>query len=383
MVMRLANSTGRSSIAGLLCRAAERGLGVIRYRGSLTTARLEWYLAMARLSRDGVPVFDAVQTLQREFEKIGHPLAPLLREVMLGLRGDEARVPRQASRVALQRRRTLGLELQGLVPTEEALLIEAADLSGELALGLENAASLLAARRELEVSLWRALAKPLGYGVALVAFFVYFSMDILPQFERYQARALWPMELQVLASLADHVLVVLLGCGCTGTLVLLGVLHVLPRWRGRARDALDRHVFPFNLYASLCAAQLLSAIAGFVSAGLPFAQALEQISVSATPYLHHQCQKLRLSLKMGWRPEKALANLDMIAREWRWMIVVQGLSADTARSLNRMAEQMRDRAKAQVKLVFADALGNAMLLMVGLAVYWIYSSMMNLVQIHP
>ena len=73
----------------------------------------------------------------------------------------------------------------------------------------------------------------------------------------------------------------------------------------------------------------------------------------------------------------------MIAREWRWMIVVQGLSADTARSLNRMAEQMRDRAKAQVKLVFADALGNAMLLMVGLAVYWIYSSMMNLVQIHP
>jgi len=241
----------------------------------------------------------------------------------------------------------------------------------------------LAARRELEVALWRALAKPLGYGLALVAFFVYFSMDILPQFERYQARALWPMELQVLASLADHVLVVLLGCGCAGTLVLWGALQVLPRWRGRARDALDRHVFPFNLYASVCAAQLLSAIAGFVSAGLPFAQALEQISLSATPYLHHQCQKLRLSLKMGWRPEKALANLDMIAREWRWRIVVHGLSADTARSLNRMAEQMRDRAKAQVKLVFADALGNAMLLMVGLAVYWIYSSMMNLVQIHP
>ena len=130
MVMRHWNKPGATSWAGWLNWAAQQGLGVIRYRGSLTTARLEWYLAMARLSRDGVPVFDAVQTLQREFETIGHPLAPLLREVMLSLRGEEARVPRQASRGAFGRRRTLGLELQGLVPTDEAMLIEAADLSG-------------------------------------------------------------------------------------------------------------------------------------------------------------------------------------------------------------------------------------------------------------
>jgi type II secretory pathway component PulF len=85
---------------------------------------------------------------------------------------------------------------------------------------------------------------------------------------------------------------------------------------------------------------------------------------------------------MGMRPEKALAHLDMIALEWRWMIVAQGLNTDTALSLKRMAQQMRARAKSHVKLVFADGLGNAMLIVVGLVVYWIYSSMMSLVQIH-
>lgn len=355
---------------------------VIRYRGRLTQERLEWYRAMARLSRDGVPVFDAVKTLQYEFEKIRHPLAPLLLEVMLGLRGQNTRVNASAPRWAPHRRRTLGLELQGLVPAAEALLIEAADLSGELALGFEQASVLLEARQEMEGAIWGALAKPLGYALALVALMMYFSIEILPQFEHYRDRSLWPQELQLLAFVADHVLLLLLGVLGVGAGVMLVILKVLPRWTGRVRDAMDRHMFPFTLYASLSAAQLLGAIAGFVSAGLPFAKALEQISVSASPYMHHQCQKLRLSLKMGMRPEKALAHLDMIALEWRWMIVAQGLNTDTALSLKRMAQQMRARAKSHVKLVFADGLGNAMLIVVGLVVYWIYSSMMSLVQIH-
>ena len=61
--------------------------------GLWSRERLEWYLAMARLTRDGVPVFDAVQTLAREFEKIHHPLTALLHGVVMGLRGESARVP--------------------------------------------------------------------------------------------------------------------------------------------------------------------------------------------------------------------------------------------------------------------------------------------------
>ena len=364
--------------------------------GLWSRERLEWYLAMARLTRDGVPVFDAVQTLAREFEKIHHPLTALLHGVVMGLRGESARVQgawgsmsgsmNRATNgakngVSLRARRTtLGLALQGWVPMEEALLIEAADLSGDVALGLESAARHLGERCELQSTVARALLKPVGYGVALLGLMVYLSLEIMPQFERYKARALWPRDLQLLAYGADHVLAGVLAVTLLGLVMGLGLGVILPRWCGGVRDRFDRWVFPFDLYASLSAAQLLSAMAGFVSAGLPFALAVEQISRSATPYLSHQCERLLLSLKLGQRPEKALASWALIAPQWRWMLVAHGMNANTAVSIRRMAEHMQARVKTRIEFIIGQVLANAMLLGVGVVVFWVYSSMLGLVQ---
>jgi hypothetical protein len=139
-------------------------------------------------------------------------------------------------------------------------------------------------------------------------------------------------------------------------------------------------VFPFDLYASLSAAQLLSAMAGFVSAGLPFALAVEQIARSATPYWSHQCERLLLSLKQGQRPEKALASWGLIAPRWRWMMVAHGMNANTAVSIRRMAEHMRSRVNTRIEFIVGQVLANAMLLTVGVVVFWVYASMMGLVQ---
>ncbi len=374
-----------------------RGLGpwctrALSARGLWSRERLEWYLAMARLTRDGVPVFEAVQTLSREFEKIHHPLTALLHGVVLGLRGESPKVPGASEAknggmfVGMQgaprraRRTTLGLALQGWVPMEEALLIEAADLSGDVALGLESAARHLGERCELQSTIARALLKPLGYGAALVGLMVYLSLEILPQFERYKARALWPRDLKLLAYGADHVLAGVMGFTLLGLVMGLSLGVILPRWRGGVRDRFDRGVFPFDLYASLSAAQLLSAMAGFVSAGLPFALAVEQIARSATPYLSHQCERLLLSLKQGQRPEKALASWGLIAPRWRWMMVAHGMNANTAVSIQRMAEHMRSRVKSRIEFIVGQVLANAMLLTVGVVVFWVYASMMGLVQ---
>ena len=65
------------------------------------------------------------------------------------------------------------------------------------------------------------------------------------------------------------------------------------------------------------------------------------------------------------------------------MIVAHAMNADTAVSMRRMAQEMQARVKKLLEFVFGDLLGNAMLLGVGVAVFWIYSSMMNLVQSSP
>ena len=168
-----------------MLKSSARVLGLRLWDRLWITAqhRAQWYLSLAKLARDGIPLFDAIQGIEREMSLTRHPMAPLLRCVLLGLRGEDRddALAKGASSIdlkgafkasgskgggdALHRgtslRPTLASQLRGLVPDNEAMLIQAGDVSGKLALGLENAAKLLSAKQALERTLQSALIKPL------------------------------------------------------------------------------------------------------------------------------------------------------------------------------------------------------------------------------
>lgn len=361
--------------------------------------REQWYLSVAKLARDGIPLFDAIQGMQREMSLTRHPLAPLLSCVLLGLRGQARedvfgrggaaldvmgtfKPPGfKAGGADMQRgmslRPTLASQLQGLVPDNEAMLIQAGDVSGKLAVGLENAAKLLRAKHALHQTLQGALIKPITYLLSLCSLLLYFSWVIFPQFEAVTPKANWSNGFLQLAFLADHVGVFVLFLVSTLAMLLVWVFWALPGLIHPCRVWLDRYVFPFNVYATLSGAYFLTALSGFIDAGLPFSNAVQSIRACANPYLTHQCDLLLMSLKRGQTPARALTQISIIARPFHWLIWVYAMSVDSSRAYGEMAHQMREQVGSMLKFVFGDVLGAIMLAGVGAVVYWIYAQMMG------
>ena len=345
--------------------------------------RRDWYLALAKLSKEGIPIYESLKLMHQEFHRLQHPLLPLTALVLLGLRGQAMGPTTGLQGGAKARRRSLGSELKGRVPHSESMLIEAGDSSGRLYSGLERAAALLDSRLSLMASLSQALLRPLGYLATLMALLIFLSVRMLPEFESTRPRALWPQGALRLAFVCDHVglmvgavLIVLLG-------VSLGLSWFLPNATPSFRQSLDRWVFPFQLYASYQGASLLGSLSAFIQAGSGFTQAVQAIRSSSTPFMVQQCNALLLSLKMGKTPAQALCEQVILHPQHHWLILVYGLSRDTPRAYESIAKDIFASVDRWIKTVLGHALGHVMMALVGGVVFWVYWAMFEIVESVP
>jgi len=348
-----------------------------------TAMRRDWYLALAKLSKEGIPIYESLKLMHQEFHRLQHPLMPLTALVLLGLRGQAMNPPTGPQGGALARRRSLGSELKGRVPHSESMLIEAGDSSGRLHSGLERAAALLDSRLSLMASLSQALLRPLGYLVTLMGLLIFLSVRMLPEFERTRPRALWSEGALRLAFVCDHVgwmvgavLIVLLGAS-------LGLSWFLPNATPSFRKRMDRWVFPFQLYASYQGASLLGSLSAFIQAGSGFTQAVQAIRSSSTPFMVQQCNALLLSLKMGKTPAQALCEQVILRPQHHWLILVYGLSQDTPRAYESIAKDIFVSVDRWIKNILGHALGNVMMALVGGVVFWVYWAMFEIVESVP
>src|ERR1039458_3265660 len=81
--------------------------------------RQDWDTAMAQACGDGKSVYIVLERLAVEYSRTKHPLAPLLRELIRRMTGVQGGGAAKGARV------TIGTDLIGLVPTNEANLIDA------------------------------------------------------------------------------------------------------------------------------------------------------------------------------------------------------------------------------------------------------------------
>jgi hypothetical protein len=348
-----------------------------------TRMRREWYLALAKLSKEGLPIYETLRVMHVEFKRLKHPLLPLTALVLLGLRGQEPRVSKGLGVSQFTRRRTLGSELKPHVPHAESLLIEAGDLSGRLHMGLESAAELLSSRLSLYASLSQALLRPLGYVLVSLALLFFLSLRILPEFERTRPRALWPEGALRLAFVCDHAALICALLLLTLTLVGGGLAWFLPNATPGLRDKLNGVVFPFQLYASFHGACFLLALSAFIQAGSGFTQAVQSIRSSSTPFMAQQCSALLLKLKMGKAPATALCELAILHPKHHWLILVYGLSSDTPKAYQSIARDIHASVDTWIQRVLGDVLGHVLMAMVGGLVFWVYWAMFAIVESVP
>lgn len=329
--------------------------------------REDWYRAMGKTAEDGLPQVDVLKRLEKDFQKTKHPLGPLISVLLARLSG----APRQGA----PGQRTVGTELVGLVPSGESTFIQAGVQSGRIAEGFYNAANYVTTQGRLKSAVLAALGKPIFYVIALFGLFGFFSTKVLPAFEKAKPRSDWPQGAQVLGGVADHIGLI---CGATTAfIVLAGVLvaYLAPNWTGPRRDWADKYLFPFNLIAQIVGAQLLTSLAGYINAGVPIADAVQNIRANGSRYLASQCARLIAMFRDGKRFEECLLSLPVIHPRYHWLINVYGLSADSAQAYRTIANEMTERTLEFIKTLFNRVISNALLAMVGGSLIWIYLSM--------
>jgi type II secretory pathway component PulF len=345
-------------------------------RSAITSQhREEFYRIMAKLAADGLPSYEVLNHLGREFKRIKHPLSPLIIHVMLGLRGGGGASSGNGSQ---GRRSTVGSMLMGLVPDSEAMLIQSGESNGLIAAGYENAADLIAAQREIGASIKSALAKPFGYLVALVALLLFFGLKLLPSFERTSPRASWPADARVLGSIADNVYWITGSLVGAVILVAVALAWIVPRWDGELRNAFDRKVFPFTVISSVYGASLLTSLAGYINAGTPFVNAVQHIRTIANPYMQMQCTLLMNAMKKGKTPEEGLIQLSLLPVRYHWVISVYGMSSHAGQAYKEIAREMLRLVKNRLYFIFDSVLKNLLMAIVGGMLFWIYLSMFSI-----
>jgi type II secretory pathway component PulF len=335
--------------------------------------REDWYRALSKTTGEGFPIMDVLERMNHEFKKTRHPLSPLCDTLIFRLRGGGPN-----SKHNRDGRRTLGTELHGLVPEDEAMLVQAGVLSGRVESGLLNAANFVSTQRELSASVLSSMMKPFGYLAALVILLIFFSVNLLPKFEAGRPRAAWPPEAQVLGLVADNIGWIAGGMVGFAIASVAFIVFVAPRWFGESRDWFDLRIFPFTIMSSLSGANFLTSMSGYISAGTPINDAVKNIASSATPYLRYQCDKFMNATQNGKRPEEALVQLSIIQPKFHWIISVYGLSGDSSAAYQSISVEMVKETQKFIRQLFDVLIGNVLLFFVGAMLFWIYISMFGI-----
>lgn len=329
--------------------------------------REDWYRAMAKTASDGLPQVDVLERLRTNFKKTRHPLGNLIEEVLRRMRG--------MGSTSRTHTRTVGTELAGMVPEEEALMIQSGEACGRISDGFINAAEFVASIRRLRTAIVSSLTKPMIYLAALIGLFLFFSFKLLPSFAKARPRHSWPPEAAALGWVADHIFLLIGGVVGFAIFAGLAITYLSRNWVSPSRDFADRYIPPFSIISQIRAATFIGSLAGFISAGVPFSEAIATIRKSGNAYTQHQCDRVQNWIRNSKTPSECLLMLPMVHPRYHWIIDVYSMSSDASQAYKDISKEMLDRTIRSISLVFGGLVTNFFMILMASCVMWIYFAM--------
>lgn len=322
--------------------------------------RSDFYLLLANFTADGIPLFEAMSEMDRQFNRFGDRARHVTGGALLAMRGEYGRSLR------------LGEAIAEYVPEAEAMLIDAGEQCGNIADGLRQAARIATTEARIRSVVREEMFYPAFLFLLIFLFLYLLSTQILPMLEEVSPRMFWPGYAQKLGLLADNVQALL-------TFVLGGLLGSLvfyhwskTRWTGRLRTLMDHHVFPWTVYSRTAGAIFITAVAAMMRVGIPFSTVIERQIPLAGPWMRGHLQGVRSRLRRGVNNGAALAG-DLFEPRLRWQIELYGRMTDFTDGLERLAQRSVEESIAATRSVFAVLRTVAMFIVAG-SVIWTYAS---------
>lgn len=335
------------------------------------SVRQEWYELMANLVGDGKPVHSILTELSAECIRTNHPLKPVVSQLLLRMSGggDRSDLPTDSQ--------ALGALLRGMVPANEALLIQAGQESGNLAGGFAQAAVYVREIGQIIAAARSALINPTILFLMVIGFLLMYSFMILPALGTVVPRHLWPSYAKIYGSLADNAIPFAVGAISFMVGIGYAYMQTTRRWKSDWRDTFDRSVWPFTLTAGLNSSAMLIALAGFVGAGKPFADALIVLAEGADPYMKSIYKRLHDDIRSGSTPEVALSKSPVVSSKYHWLIRLYGKGSGFSDALANISSRVSESVKKQTNAASAFA-GFFMKVFVVLFMIWTLATMMGI-----
>lgn len=295
--------------------------------------RREWYDVLASMTdeKTRMPVASALRKMNEEFKTTRHPMAPLVRELILRMTG--------GGRPGASESLRLGDSLKGMVPANEATMIKSGEQLGNVSKGLRQASYYVGSADGLVEQVRMAMALSGTYVLVVFAMYVFFAIDLLPQMELVSKRSSWPVAAQRFGYVADHIFI--FGAVIIGLIsgVWMLVKYLSKNWHGRGRDFADRYIWPFTTIRLMNSSGLLLGLSGFIQAGSPFDTAIGSMSETADPYMKSKYQAIRRAGKSGKEDFNALLESGLVPEDRAWIIRCYGETSDFGEAIEKIARE--------------------------------------------
>lgn len=330
-----------------------------------TEMREEFYLLLASFVRDGIPVNEAVSAMDVEFKKCGDPRSLLTSQILLRLRGGGG------GRAVF----TIGQALSDLVPSMEAITIDAGESGGDLASGFERAAELSSNNAKILSVIKTAMIYP-SILFAMVGVILWMmKVKFIPAMLSVAPVEVWPASARYLYWVSERTVFIY---GAVIGLILFVTLSFKASrgaWTGAIRDQFDRRAFPWNMGRRISAASILASIASLMKMGVPLNDALDRMDRAASDWERDHFSRIRSRMKLGDREGEAI-SADLFDQDERWKIILYGNLVDFSSAMEKMARAIMLRVIKNVENTF-NAIRNIMLVVVGVLILWVYGSFMS------
>lgn len=326
--------------------------------------REEFYLLLASFVKDGIPVKEALESMDVELKECKDARSLLTSSILLELRGGGQKASF-----------TVGQALSGLVPTMEAITIDAGESGGDLASGFERAAELSRNNSKIKSTVKSALTYPAILFVMIGFALWMMKTQFIPAMRGMAPVEIWPASAQRLAVVSDNTEFIFGGIVLAIASILVTFVFTKSAWIGSQRDFFDKHIFPWSISRSISAASILASIASLMRMGVPLNDALDRMERAASLWESSHFMRIRARMKLGQREGEAISE-DLFDRDERWKIILYGNLVDFSSAMEKMSKSIMERVIANVEITFG-IIRNIMLFAVGGLVLWMYGSFMS------
>ncbi len=326
--------------------------------------RSELLSNLAGLVDAGIPVYDALATMEKVFRKESDRRADILADIMK----------------RLHEGKTVAEALRPWVVAHESQMLGSITRGVDLGSALRNAAGLTESRRRIVGAVTGAMAYPAVLLMVGTAMLLVFSTQVIPTLAQLIPADKWTglgLFYHGLSSAVRHY----------GFLMLLAALALLaaamlslPRWKpGRARRWLDRRLPPYNLYQTYQGAILLITISIMMRSGIPMGDAVQILwDNNPSPWFRAHLALIRRKLEQGAGVRLAALDNPIFPVDVRIAVALFDRLSDPDKAMARLGTQAAESAEKSAKKIgiYANA---AVLVLVGLLVGGVIPAVMSVV----